>query len=388
MTGSNCPACGATDVRAVLRVASVPVYSNVLHGSRNEALAVPRAEIDLVACGRCGHGFNRAHRAPPLPPLPEYESSQAHSLRFSSYVQEECDRLIERWGLSGRALIEVGCGDGSFLRALCERGVDGTGFDPALRDAVAPAAQGRFLRERYGPAWFHLKADAILCRHTLEHVDDPFAFVQMLASACDASGAKRLFLEVPDFTRIVRLAAFWDVYYEHCSYFTAPSLRAIATRAGFEVPELRTVYDGQYLWAVLERARSASPDPHAGTSQIGSEQLATFGARCASAARSWNRRLRDHAAAGRSVVLWGAGSKAAGFLAHLEEGAAIRFIVDINPYKQGSYQAGGGQEILAPRDLARLQPDLVIATNPTYAGEIERSLNAMGITSTLIALGS
>ena len=29
-----------------------------------------------------------------------------------------------------------------------------------------------------------------------------------------------MFFQVPDMSRVLRDLAFWDIYYEHCSYFT------------------------------------------------------------------------------------------------------------------------------------------------------------------------
>src|SRR5690606_5558175 len=53
--------------------------------------------------------------------------------------------------------------------------------------------------------------------------------------------------EVPDVGRILRERAFWDIYYEHCSYFTAGSLAGLFRRVGFEVLDVEHAFGGQYL---------------------------------------------------------------------------------------------------------------------------------------------
>ena len=64
--------------------------------------------------------------------------------------------------------------------------------------------------------------------------------------------------EVPDVLRVLREGAFWDVYYEHCSYFAARlARRPLPRAAGFEVLANRLDFDDQYL--VLEaRPRTRS----------------------------------------------------------------------------------------------------------------------------------
>ena len=49
-----------------------------------------------------------------------------------------------------------------------------------------------------------------------------------------------VFFEVPDTMRILREGAFWDIYYEHCSYFTPGSLARRFRRTGFDINELKT----------------------------------------------------------------------------------------------------------------------------------------------------
>jgi hypothetical protein len=54
-------------------------------------------------------------------------------------------------------------------------------------------------------------------------------------------------------------------------------------------------------------------------------------------------------------------------------------VVDINPHKQGTYNAGTAQKIIASEDLVALEPALVIVMNPVYEREIGANLAALGI---------
>jgi hypothetical protein len=91
--------------------------------------------------------------------------------------------------------------------------------------------------------------------------------------------------------------------------------------------------------------------------------------------------------AGDKVVLWGSGSKAVAFLTTLGIGDEIEYCVDINPHKHGTFMAGSGQAVIAPRFLAQYQPDMVIAMNPVYQAEIQADLTRMGLSPRLLALG-
>jgi len=85
-------------------------------------------------------------------------------------------------------------------------------------------------------------------------------------------------------------------------------------------------------------------------------------------------------------VLWGGGSKAVAFLTTLAVFQQIEYVVDINPYKHGTFLAGTGQEVVPPAFLREYQPAAVVAMNPVYRGEIEQILTTMGIAAELMAV--
>ena len=82
--------------------------------------------------------------------------------------------------------------------------------------------------------------------------------------------------------------------------------------------------------------------------------------------------------------MWGAGSKCVAFLKTLNAGDEIACVVDISPYKQGTFVPGTGHEIVAPQVLAEVRPDAIIVMNPVYCEEIARDLAALGVQAELL----
>jgi hypothetical protein len=195
--------------------------------------------------------------------------------------------------------------------------------------------------------------------------------------------------ELPDSLRVLREAAFWDIYYEHCSYFTIGSLARLFRREGFEVLDTALDYDGQYI---LLEARTVAP---------GAESLATpredsveevgaavdgFVVGYEAKVRAMKEALVQVRRQGRRAVIWGGGSKGVAYFNTLHVSDEIQFAVDINPRKHGKFMAGTGQEIVAPDFLREYRPDVVIAMNPIYVDEIRRDLNALGLEPELQAV--
>ena len=397
MTADTCPACAATGLRPVCSVARVPVNSCLMLDDHRSARAFPTGELRIAICPDCGFMTNTAFDARLTSYSTDYEESQGCSPRFREYMSDLSAKWVRRYDLTGRNVVELGCGKGEFLSSMIEAGVaHGTGIDPALRiDRVSPEIQERstWIAKRFPDEHATLDADAVVCRHTLEHIGPVADWLRSIRAALGERTDTVVLFELPDALRVLQEGAFWDIYYEHCSYFTAGSLDALFRRCGFEPLDLRRTYDDQYL--VIEARPVASPQGRAGSAPVAppddlDDVLAAageFAARRDAVLSLWRRRISKVTATGGPVVLWGASSKAVAFLSMLEDDAAgISAAVDINPHKQNRYLAGSGHRVVAPSELTSIRPELVIVMNPTYLTEIAHDLDAMQLTTALEAL--
>jgi SAM-dependent methyltransferase len=389
----SCSACGGGDIQTFYRVRDVPVHSCLMLSSREEALAFPRGEIELGFCRGCGFignvrfdpGLNRYSAA--------YEETQAYSPRFLKFLDEIWDDQIERFELGpGMTALEIGCGKGEFLVGLCERsGCNGIGVDPAYRPErtrSSAAERMTFIRDLYGPKYAHLQADYVCCRHTLEHIAPVLDFMRLVRETIGDRRHVNVFFELPDMERVLQQGAFWDIYYEHCTYFTRGSLARLFRSAGFDIHRLYKAYDEQYL--MLE----AQPAPRPTDALLPQENdLATITSLVARFERQVRERLQSlgdalarHRAQGHRLAIWGSGSKCVSLISSLRLGPELVAVVDINPHKHGKFLAGSGQEIVSPDALRSLRPDVVLVMNSIYSEEIRHDLAARSLHPELIAL--
>ena len=85
-------------------------------------------------------------------------------------------------------------------------------------------------------------------------------------------------------------------------------------------------------------------------------------------------------------MIWGSGSKGVSFISNLDISDEVVAAVDINPHKWGKFMVGSNHEIISPERLTEIQPDLVVAMNPIYLGEIGDDLGKLGVDTNLLAL--
>jgi SAM-dependent methyltransferase len=373
-------------------VERAPAHSVLLMPTREIAVGFPRADIDLGVCTGCGFISNAIFNPALHSYSGDYEETQGFSATFREFHRNLALSLIQKFDLHGKRIIEIGCGKGEFLALLTELGNNhGIGFDPAFVAARNPAkacSDIQFVADFYSEKYADEKADFICCKMTLEHIWNTEEFVSAIRRSVGDRHNCTVFFQVPDMTRVLRDLAFWDIYYEHCSYFTARSLRRLFERCGFDVIETATEYDDQYLTITAKPAKMPGQQARAPRSEIELllAETRNFSARCDESISAWRNYLKDFRQAQKKVVIWGSGSKGVAYLTALGDAAQIEYVVDINPHRQGKFMAGTGQEIVAPEFLESYQPDVAIAMNAIYKPEIQKDLDRMDLTTTLLAV--
>jgi hypothetical protein len=380
-----CPACRSSDTRPSLEIRDVPAECNLLMRSELQARAVPRGDIALALCGRCGLIWNTRFDPGLLSYDTWYENSLWASRVFAEYGEHLARHLIERYGIRGKTVLAIGCGRGEFLWNLCRLGNNrGIGIDPASdQRQVPPDVDVRMVAEEFSDR-HRFDADLVVCRHVFEHIRNPRSFLDAVRRSIGDRTGTTVYFEVPNSMFVFRDGSVWDVIYEHCSYFTQPSLRWLFEAAGFSVRDLYESFGGQYLGLEASPGRPQDgPGPDIGDV---TDALRVFEAAYRAVVDEWGRRLAEWQRRGIRVALWGAGSKGVTFLNAVPGARSIETVVDINPRKQGHFVAGTGQAIVGPERLRASRPEVVLVMNPLYRNEIRRGLQGLGVRSDVVSI--
>jgi SAM-dependent methyltransferase len=248
---NDCPNCNTAGMSPFYEVNGLPVHSVLLMPTREVAWNYPKGDLVLGFCSKCGFISNLAFEPSRHEYSSNYEETQGFSPTFNAFHRQLAARLIDRHDLHDRTILEIGCGKGEFLSLLCELGGNrGVGFDPAYvseRNSSTAKERLTFIKDFYSEKYAAYKGDFVCCKMTLEHIQPVADFVRTIRRALGDQTDTIVFFQVPSISRILRELAFWDIYYEHCSYFSPGSLAHLFRSCGFEVLDLWQDYDDQYL---------------------------------------------------------------------------------------------------------------------------------------------
>ena len=281
----TCAVCGAAALRPHLRVAGESGPDGLIPTTKEFGVAL----ADIARCASCGHMQ--------LDPLPDEERlREAYGEAGpDDYVDEESGQrataralleLIEAHTARGR-LLDVGAWLGFLLAEARDRGWEPVGIEPS--GAAATWARDRFaLDVRVGgvddvPAG---PFDAVVMGDVIEHLTDPGAALDRLASVMAPDGV--LALALPDAgSRLARAMGkrWWSVIPTHVQYFTRDSLSRLLDAHGFEVLELTTAPKAFSVRYYLSRIEGYSRP--AGRALVGAAERARL------ADRMWAPDFRD-----------------------------------------------------------------------------------------------
>jgi len=296
----------------------------------------------------------------------DYIMTNSYSDVMQRLQQAQMERLLAlREGSPPASLVEIGCGDGSFMKYARDRVPRILGIEPSQRFADEAIRQGFEVKIGYVSAGSSLteeKFDSFASRQVFEHLPDPLDVLTGIRQMLNP-GAVGL-IEVPYGHRSLRMKRFFDFFPDHVNYYSVNSLVALATDAGLNVVSCNEAFGGDYLelWMRYE------PEPERRFAELvrARDQVCAALAAKVGEIRGQQKRL----------AVWGCGAKALSIFSASprELLTGLDCVIDSDPHKQGKFVPGTALAVLSPTQAAASRPDVILVLALSYREEIAASI--------------
>jgi 2-polyprenyl-3-methyl-5-hydroxy-6-metoxy-1,4-benzoquinol methylase len=207
-----------------------------------------RYRMGVRTCQCCGCGLAMTNPVPLAAALDDFYRDDYR--RYYRGVERPSPEHIEAYGLGVRAqstsgfmdsakllpeasrVLDVGCVEGSLLRAIGSRAAQRVGVEPnpLFADYARSWANAEVYRDLDAVEALRITFDLIIVNHVLEHVREPVPFLRRLAALCTARGM--IYVDVPD---AARYSSLDDLHIAHLFHFSMASLQNIAHKAQLRV---------------------------------------------------------------------------------------------------------------------------------------------------------
>lgn len=376
----HCLACGE-DALAPLMLLENEIASAQNIPSRDEVVREHAIDLLLCQCRSCGLVQLDVD---PVDYYRDVIRAGGGTRTMTALRTEEYERLLEAMRehhIVGRKIIEIGCGQGEFLKmwdgikepadpvsGQAPRALQLFGIEHKPELVEKAVAAGHSVTRQFAGKNVDIEGapfDAFVQFNFLEHQPDPRDMLRTIHRNL-RSGALGL-LTVPSFEYILKYAGYYEIMRDHIAYFTEFTLTKLLSDCGFRVLETRMV-NRDTIEALVECC-----DPEELTEfQFHGQLIDVSGLKenyelLSEDVRAHCRRLSEEQ---KTIAVWGASHQGFALLATSQLGGQIRYIIDSADFKQGRFAPASHIPIVAPAHFHEDPVDEILIVAPGYTDEI------------------
>lgn len=215
-----------------------------VHLSARDADGMFNAPFNLLRCDLCGFIFlGEVIKSDSLYTEAYYRNPKAFlgplfDFALHIFILDRI-KLIERYRKAPGKILDIGCGDGSFLMAIKEKGWDALGIDTSaagrgyMADKKLPILKGNFLDADISPE----SMDAVTYWYSFEHLANPVEYLEKTYRTLKKGGI--LVISVQNIESLQALFS-GDKWFHldiprHILHFSPSTLRKALLNSGFEI---------------------------------------------------------------------------------------------------------------------------------------------------------
>jgi 2-polyprenyl-3-methyl-5-hydroxy-6-metoxy-1,4-benzoquinol methylase len=275
---------------------------------------------------------------------------------------------------AGDTIVDIGCNDGTLLRAFDVAGIDLIGFDPASNLAQADEPFLRivdfFSKQSFRKArGANSRAKVITSIAMFYDLEEPAAFVREVASLLHPEGI--WILQVADLPGMLLANMYDNICHEHLLYLHLAPIERMLTETGLHLVDLEMNSVNGSSYRLFIRPRSGLVPAVEGYARLQARRMAEsnmklnesapydrFREAVVSNRHSLHNLLRGLKKEGKLVLGYGASTKGNVILQYCNIGTdLLPFLADRNPRKHGAHTVGTNIPIISEEDARAMTPD-------------------------------
>jgi hypothetical protein len=334
---------------------SVPANATRLHYSYHSAIASPEARVGFEIDLKSGVLTNSLFDESKIVYDKNYCTTNVDvSGNALIPTMEYFTTITEKYG-PFCSVVDIGCGQGEFVKMLRTSGQECIGFDPVLK------CPNEFLNDRF---WTPEEppAELFVMRCVLPHIASPWEF---LDSVWLNSPTAFVLVEYQRIEWIAEKSIFSQISHDHVHQFVLGDFIEHV-----ELIEHGIFAEGEWQWVLLRKSSLSSSVNKRDLDQrdFRIELMKSLQTDSTLVLETVRMNTRE----GENITIWGAGSKGAIFAYHLIQLGISEFsVVDSDLSKEGYFLESSGIQVLSPKQFhENTEKNMIIMMNPRHVDHV------------------
>lgn len=351
----NCLICNAplTEAQTLLVCDNMPGSAQNIP-ARDELQNDSGIQLKLVQCKCCGlvqipsepvHYYKKVIRA------------GGGTTTMVNLRREQYSDLLNRFGLKGKKILEVGCGRGEFLRIWKDYVVRAVGIEYDKELVLKARQDGLEVYKAYADnAETELPEapfDAFVQFNFLEHQPYPNDMLQCIYNNLTDDGVG--LVTVPSLEYILKYDGYYELIKDHIAYYSEETLKFLFQKNGFEIVDCRTVNRDTHAIIVRKRKKV---------------DVSSWKQNFEDLKKELHEYVDSYICHGKKVAVWGASHQGFTLIPSLGLSEKIAYIIDSAPFKQGKFAPASHVPIVERNHFFKEPVASILIVAPGYTDEI------------------
>lgn len=349
----NCPVCGESNYKKIVLLKDYPLSNLELSSSQKVALSSKVYDMDICMCKVCSHIYNR------IPVDMSYETNENFTYYTNEtqkkYIINLADNFINKYNVRNNRILEIGSGDGLFLKELHKKDNICIGYEPSYFNTYKE--EKLLINNCYFDPLKNLdiNIDFIVFRHVLEHFSNPYVFINNIINQLIKNKVNcKFFIEVPNIQPTLDNNRINDFIHEHISHFSLHSLKYLLNRLNLNIEEIYTTDNDENLVAIC------SIDEDYILAIQNTEKISNDFNYSIDVLQNNYQKILDN---NKTICIWGAEGRGAGFIKIIKSQLrGDELVVDSDEKKFHKYIPSAGLMITDYKKLSDKEIDTIIIT--------------------------
>lgn len=270
---------------------------------------------------------------------------------------EQYTEFKNRFNLTGKKILEVGCGKGEFLRIWKDYDVRAVGIEYDQELVTRARNEGMEVYKAYADdANTQLPEapyDAFVQFNFLEHQPYPNEMLQCIYNNLTEDGVG--LVTVPSLEYILKYDGYYELIKDHIAYYSEETLKFLFQKNGFEIVDCHTVNRDTHSVMVRKRKKA---------------DVSSWKENFDSLKRELFDYVNGYVSQGKKVAVWGASHQGFTLIPSLGLSDKISYIIDSAPFKQGKYAPASHVPIVDRKHYFEEPVASIMIVAPGYTDEI------------------